>query len=48
MWFDNPHFQDADSRLQTSEMIAKRWKEETSKDFYLKASDYLFDVLWNE
>jgi len=32
MWFDNPHFQDVDARLQTSEMISKKWMEEISKD----------------
>ena len=48
MWFDNPTFQDVDARLQTSEMISKRWKEETGKDAYLKASPDLFDYLWGD
>lgn len=48
MWFDNPTFQDVDARLQTSEMISERWKAETGKDKYLKASDGLFDKLWDK
>ena len=48
MWFDNPTFQKVDARLQTSETIAKRWIQETSKDTYLKASEVLFDELWGE
>lgn len=45
MWFDNPTFQHVDARLQTNEMISKRWVEETSKDRYLKASENLFELL---
>lgn len=47
MWVDNPTFQDVDARLQTSEFISKKWREETGKDMYLKASPELFDLLWN-
>lgn len=47
MWFDNPTFQDVDARLQTSDIISARWKAETAKDKYLKASDDLFDMLWD-
>ena len=48
MWFDNPTFQNVDARLQTSEMISNKWREETSKETYLKASPYLFDKLWEK
>lgn len=48
MWFDNPTFQDVDARLQTSDFISEKWKKETSKDLYLKASPELFDQLWCE
>ena len=48
MWFDNPTFQDVDARLQTSEFIAEKWREETARDTYLKASPELFDLLWGE
>lgn len=47
MWVDNPSFQDVDARLQTSEMISEKWREETSKEKYLKADPGLFDKLWN-
>jgi len=30
MWFDNPHFQDVDARLQTSDFVSKKWMEEIS------------------
>tara|TARA_Y100000385_G_C13093082_1_gene639835 strand:+ start:1250 stop:1402 length:153 start_codon:yes stop_codon:yes gene_type:complete len=46
MWFDNPTFQDIDARLHINPSIAERWKEETSKDMYLKASDGLWEKLW--
>ena len=45
MWYDNPTFQYVDARLQTSEMIAQQWKEETAKAKYLKASPQLFEYL---
>ena len=48
MWFDNPTFQEVDARLQTSPFISDKWKEETSKDTYLKASPELFEQLWGE
>ena len=47
MWVDNPTFQDVDARLQTSEYISNKWREETGKDMYLKASPDLLDLLWN-
>jgi len=31
MWFDNPHFQDVDARLQTNDIISKKWKEKISE-----------------
>ena len=48
MWFDNPTFQYVDARLQTSEMISERWREEMAKDNYLQASPDLFDRLWGK
>lgn len=47
MWFENPTFQDVDARLQTSDFIAEKWKEETAKKKYLKASPDLFRYLEN-
>jgi len=46
MWIDNPTFQDVDARLHTSPFISKKWREETSKDSYLKASPELCEYLW--
>ena len=42
MWESNPTFQDVDARLHINKSIAKKWKEETSKSTYLKASPSLF------
>ena len=36
MWFDNPHFQDVDARIQTSESISQKWNNEVSKDKYVQ------------
>ena len=38
MWFDNPHFQDVDARIQTSETISQKWRTEISKDRYVGAN----------
>ncbi|MFY0653048.1 MAG: hypothetical protein JXQ96_13490 [Cyclobacteriaceae bacterium] len=48
MWKQNPTFQGVDARLQLSPMISQKWKEETSRDKYLKASPELFDYLWGK
>ena len=48
MWFTNPTFQDVDARLQSSEMISKKWKEQVYTDHYLHASEDLFGLLWNK
>ncbi len=45
MWRDNPFFQKVDSRIQKSEYISKKWKEEISKPKYLKSSKELLRKL---
>ena len=45
MWFNNPTFQNVDARLHINEDIAKKWRVETNKDTYLKASPNLFSIL---
>ena len=45
MWVDNPTFQDVDARLQTSELISKRWKEKVSQKKFLHASEDLYQKL---
>jgi hypothetical protein len=45
MWINNPVFQKVDSRLQESNYISQKWKEELSKPRYLKSSAYLWDSL---
>ena len=42
MWFENPTFQDVDSRLQTSPMLSEKWLEKMNSDLYLNASENLF------
>ncbi|MEM7186273.1 MAG: glycosyl hydrolase [Bacteroidota bacterium] len=39
MWIDNPVFQKVDSRLQVSDYVSQKWKEELKKDRYLNAAD---------
>lgn len=48
MWFENPTFQEVDARLHINENIAEKWKAETSKSTYLKASSDLFPQLWGK
>lgn len=38
MWRNNPIFQKVDSRIQKSEYISKKWKEEMANSKYLKPS----------
>ena len=45
MWINNPTFQKVDSRIQESEYISKKWKEEFSKSRYLKPTPELWDSL---
>ncbi len=47
MW-QNPPFSSCDTRIQASDYVSKNWQKEISKDTYLKASDKLFPILWNE
>ncbi|WP_411030288.1 glycoside hydrolase family 26 protein [Spongiimicrobium sp. 3-5] len=46
-WKVNPTFKNIDARLQLSKEISERWKEETGKAKYLKASPDLFARLYN-
>ncbi|CAL2087483.1 glycoside hydrolase family 26 protein [Tenacibaculum sp. 190524A05c] len=46
MWFENPTFKKIDARLQLSDSISKRWKENTSKDLFIKSSPRLYDELY--
>lgn len=48
MWYNNPTFQGVDARLNLSPFISEKWVQETSKPKYLKASDGLFDYLYNK
>ncbi len=34
MWFDNPHFQEVDARMQTSPLITERWKKKISTKIF--------------
>ena len=47
MWINNPVFQKVDSRIQKSEFISKKWKEEMVKTRYLKPSPELWSILQN-
>ncbi|CAL2062864.1 glycoside hydrolase family 26 protein [Tenacibaculum sp. 190524A05c] len=46
MWFENPTFKKIDARLQLSDSISKRWKENTSKDLFIKSSPSLYEELY--
>ncbi len=46
LWKNNPTFQRVDARLQTSDMISRKWLEEIGQDKYLHASETLFDYLY--
>ncbi|GMN09257.1 hypothetical protein MTsPCn9_02870 [Croceitalea sp. MTPC9] len=45
MWTNNPVFQRIDSRIQESEYVSERWKEEMANPRYLKASSDLWKNL---
>ncbi|GGI57662.1 glycosyl hydrolase [Winogradskyella haliclonae] len=45
MWTYNPTFQKVDSRLQMSDYVAKKWREELEKPQYIKSSVNLFNDL---
>lgn len=45
MWINNPVFQQVDSRIQVSEFVSQKWKEEMEKSRYLKASPELWNRL---
>lgn len=45
MWLNNPIFQKVDSRIQESEYISKKWKEEIANPRYLQASPELWKNL---
>lgn len=45
MWIINPTFQQVDSRIQVSEFISEKWKEEMYKPRYLKPTPELWRYL---
>jgi hypothetical protein len=45
MWITNKVFEQVDSRIQISDSISKKWKEELKNPRYLKASPDLFEKL---
>lgn len=45
MWINNPVFQKVDSRIQKSDYISQKWKEEIAKTRYLKPSSELWNIL---
>lgn len=45
MWKGNPTFKNVDARLQTSELIDKKWREKISNERYVHSSDTLYDEL---
>jgi hypothetical protein len=45
MWINNPVFQKVDSRIQKSEYISQKWKEEMNKPRYLKPNAELGNIL---
>lgn len=47
MWLNNATFQKVDSRIQKSEFITKKWKEELSKSRYLRPTRELWRTLIN-
>ncbi len=48
MWKDNPYFKNINARITKNDSLKVWWLRETSKDNYLKASDSLFNYLWNK
>jgi hypothetical protein len=47
MWRNNSIFQKVDSRIQKSEFISKKWKEEMANSRYLKSTPELLTILKN-
>jgi hypothetical protein len=45
MWKPNPTFRRIDARLQSSEIIDKKWRETISKDKYIHSSPSLYSDL---
>ncbi len=45
MWLNNAIFKNVDSRLQMSDYVSRKWKEELAKPNYIKASKSLFNDL---
>ena len=48
MWKDNPYFKNIDASITKNDSLKKWWLQETSQEKYLKASDTLFNYLWNK
>lgn len=47
-WQSNPYFKNIDARITRNDQMKKLWIGETAKAKYLKASDTLFNYLWNK
>lgn len=47
MWINNATFNQVDARVQKSDYVSKLWKEKVSNARYLKPTNQLFDLLWN-
>lgn len=47
MWKNNAYFKNIDARITKNDSLKKWWLQETSQEKYLKASDTLFNYLWN-
>lgn len=47
MWQHNIFFKNIDARITKSDSMKVWWLKETNQDQYLKASDTLFNYLWN-
>ena len=45
MWINNPTFQKVDSRIQMSDDVTTKWKDELAKPQYIKSSTTLFEDL---
>ena len=48
MWKNNTYFKNIDARITKNDSLKKWWLQETSQEKYLKASDTLFNYLWNK
>lgn len=48
MWKNNDFFKNIDARITKNDSLKSWWLKETSQDKYLKASDTLFNYLWNK